>query len=34
MSTDEPHYRRDVTGFGVVTVRPVRPDEDADLLHG
>ncbi|CCH19156.1 GNAT family N-acetyltransferase [Micromonospora lupini] len=34
MSTDEPHHRRDVTGFGVVTVRPVRPDEDADLLHG
>ncbi|MET8251659.1 GNAT family N-acetyltransferase [Micromonospora sp. NPDC005197] len=34
MSTDGQHYRRDVTGFGVVTIRPVRPDEDADLLHG
>ncbi|WP_422735076.1 GNAT family N-acetyltransferase [Micromonospora sp. WMMD729] len=27
-------YRRDVPGFGVVTIRPVRPDDDADLLHG
>ncbi|WP_328416087.1 acetyltransferase [Micromonospora sp. NBC_00389] len=31
---DQHHYRRDVTGFGVVTIRPVRPDEDVDLLHG
>ncbi|WP_433533871.1 GNAT family N-acetyltransferase [Micromonospora sp. CA-249363] len=34
MSTDRQHYRRDVPGFGVVTIRPVRPDDDADLLHG
>ncbi|PWR11364.1 siderophore biosynthesis protein [Micromonospora acroterricola] len=33
-TTQDPHhYRRDVRGFGVVTVRPVRPDEDVDLLH-
>ncbi|GGO27276.1 GNAT family N-acetyltransferase [Micromonospora parathelypteridis] len=31
---DQHHYRRDVTGFGVVTIRPVRPNEDVDLLHG
>ncbi|MGC4770082.1 GNAT family N-acetyltransferase [Micromonospora sp. DT44] len=34
MSTDRQHYRHDVPGFGVVTIRPVRPDDDADLLHG
>ncbi|MEU7924006.1 GNAT family N-acetyltransferase [Micromonospora sp. NPDC049107] len=34
MSTDRQHHRRDVPGFGVVTIRPVRPDDDADLLHG
>ncbi|MFY1615691.1 GNAT family N-acetyltransferase [Micromonospora sp. WMMD736] len=34
MSTDRPHHRRDVPGFGVVTIAPVRPDDDADLLHG
>ncbi|MGC5379157.1 GNAT family N-acetyltransferase [Micromonospora sp. DT68] len=33
-AVDGHHYRRDVPGFGVVTIRPVRPDEDADLLHG
>lgn len=34
MNTDGHHYRSDVGGFGVVTIRPVRPDEDVDLLHG
>ncbi|MFC4019890.1 GNAT family N-acetyltransferase [Micromonospora sp. GCM10011542] len=36
MSTDATpaaRYRRGSTGFGVVTIRPVRPDDDADLLH-
>lgn len=33
MSTDEQHYRSQVTGFGVVTIRPVRPVHDVDLLH-
>ncbi|MGK5741016.1 GNAT family N-acetyltransferase [Micromonospora sp. URMC 103] len=31
----DPHrYDRDVAGFGRVTIRPVEPDRDADLLHG
>ncbi|WP_030490498.1 GNAT family N-acetyltransferase [Micromonospora chokoriensis] len=34
MNTDQQHYRSDVTGFGVVTIRAVRPDHDVDLLHG
>ncbi|SCF09005.1 Protein N-acetyltransferase, RimJ/RimL family [Micromonospora coriariae] len=38
MSTDATttgphHYRRNIPGFGVVTIRPVRPDQDVDLLH-
>ncbi|MGC4835468.1 GNAT family N-acetyltransferase [Micromonospora vinacea] len=34
MNTDQQLYRGDVTGFGVVTIRAVRPDQDIDLLHG
>ncbi|MEV6369352.1 GNAT family N-acetyltransferase [Micromonospora musae] len=32
--TDPHRYERDVTGFGRVTVRPVDPEGDVDLLHG
>ncbi|WDZ86519.1 GNAT family N-acetyltransferase [Micromonospora cathayae] len=31
--TSEPVWRRHVDGFGEVTVRPVAPDTDADLIH-
>ncbi|MEV4497384.1 GNAT family N-acetyltransferase [Micromonospora arborensis] len=34
MNTDQQHYRSDVAGFGVVTIRAVRPESDVDLLHG
>ncbi|MGA4727934.1 GNAT family N-acetyltransferase [Micromonospora taraxaci] len=34
MSTDRHHHHSEVDGFGTVTIRPVRPDEDVDLLHG
>ncbi|MEO3768790.1 GNAT family N-acetyltransferase [Micromonospora sp. B9E7] len=34
MSTERHHYRSEVDGFGTVTIRPVRPDDDVDLLHG
>ncbi|MFI7492578.1 GNAT family N-acetyltransferase [Micromonospora echinaurantiaca] len=31
----DPHrYAREVPGFGTVTIRPVDPDTDIDLLHG
>ncbi|MFI7608359.1 GNAT family N-acetyltransferase [Micromonospora sp. NPDC049366] len=33
-ATGPHHHDRDVPGFGRVTVRPVDPDRDADLLHG
>ena len=32
--TDPHHHHRDVAGFGRLTVRPVDPDGDVDLLHG
>ncbi|MDG4757672.1 GNAT family N-acetyltransferase [Micromonospora sp. WMMD710] len=34
MRTEQHTYRSEVSGFGVVTIRPVRPDQDVDLLHG
>lgn len=33
-AADPRRYARDVPGFGTVTVRPVDPDTDIDLLHG
>ncbi|MEU6077967.1 GNAT family N-acetyltransferase [Micromonospora sp. NPDC047074] len=27
-------YRQDVDGFGLVTIRPLDPDTDIDLIHG